>query len=129
MRLEYLASGSPDCPLIRLFDFQASEAADLLAAINTLASGSAEQVEVHQLPFVESVGGCRLVLRRQHLDAAIMGGPHENEFECGFTADTWDNVAGLLEPFAAEHSYGYQWLAGSPGYAALLISAHPGGAW
>jgi hypothetical protein len=34
----------------------------------------------------------------------------------------WDNVAGLIEPF--EHSAGgFQWLAGVPGEAALLLSA------
>jgi len=128
MRLEYLASGSPDCPLIRLYDFQPSEAAGLLAAINTLISTAAQRVEVDRLPFVEAAGGCRLVFTRQHWDRAIVSGPSHNEFECGFTAATWDNVAGLVEPFA-EGVGGFQWLAGAPGDAALLISASPRGEW
>jgi hypothetical protein len=128
MRLEYLASGSPDCPLIRLYDFQPSEAADLLAAINMLASAAAERLEVDQLPYVESVGGCRLVFARQHRDRAIIRCPTPNEFECDFTAATWDNVSGLLEPFA-QGSGGFQWLAGVPGDVALLISASRGGEW
>jgi len=66
MRLECLTSGSPECPLVRLYDFQPHEAADLLTAINSLASAAAERIEVHDLPFVESVGGCRLVFTRQH---------------------------------------------------------------
>lgn len=128
MRLEYLASGSPDCPLIRLYDFQPSEAAELLAAINALASGAAQRVEVDRLSCVEATGGCRLVFTRQHRDRAIVSGASHHEFECGFTAATWNNVAGLVEPFA-EGGGGFQWLAGAPGDAALLISASPGGEW
>lgn len=69
------------------------------------------------------------MLTRRHHDAAIIRGPQGNEFECGFTPDTWDNVAGLLEPFAAGNADGYQWLAQSHGDAALMISAYPGGGW
>lgn len=128
MRLEYLAGGSPDCPLVRLYDFRPSEAAALLAAIATLASSAAERIEVHQLPFVESVGGCRLALTRCLRDTAVVRGPHPSEFECGFTAGTWDNVAGLVEPFSRGGG-GSQWLAGAPGEAALLLSATDDGEW
>ena len=128
MRLEYLASGSPDCPLIRLYDFQPSEAAELLAAIKTLASTAVQRVDVDRLPFVKAAGGCRLVFTRQQRDRAIVSRPSRNEFECGFTAATWDNVAGLVEPFA-KGDRGFQWLAGVPGDAALLISASSGGEW
>lgn len=128
MRLEYLTSGSPDCPLIRLYDFPPSEAAALLGAIKMLAFGSTERVEVHRLPFIVSVGGCRLMFTRQHRDRAIVSSPLENEFGCGFTAATWDNVAGLVERFA-EGAGGFQWLAGAPGDYALLVSASPGGEW
>lgn len=128
MRLEYLASGAPDCPLVRLYDFKPSEAAALLAAVNMLASAAAWRVEVDRLPFVKAAGGCRLVFARQDRDRAIVAGPIQNEFECGFTAATWDNVAGLLEPFA-QGAGGVEWLAAAPGDAALLISASPGGVW
>lgn len=128
MRLEYLASGSPDCPLIRLYDFQPSEAAALLAAIGTLAASSAERIEVHQLPFAESVGGCELALTRRIRDIAVVRGSLHNQFECGFTAETWDNVAGLLEPFS-QGAGGFQWLAGAPGETALLLSASATGEW
>ena len=127
MKLEYLASGSPDCPLIRLYDFHPSEAADLLAVINTLAFAAAARVEVDQLAFVEPVGGCRLVFTRR-LQDRVVHGPQESELECGVTAATWDNVAGLLEPFA-KGAGGFQWLARAHGDAALLISASAGGEW
>ena len=120
MKPEYLAEGSPDCPLLRLHNFSPPEAEQLLAAVSRLASGAAERVEVHQLPFVEPVGGCRLALVRWPWDQAVLRvGP--SAFQCGLTAGTWDNVAGLIEPFA-ENAGGFQWLAGSPGEASLLLS-------
>jgi hypothetical protein len=120
MRLEYLPDGSPDCPLIRLFDFTPADAARLRAAIADLACGRAERVAIHDLPGVVPVGGCELVLLRRSWDQAVVRvGP--SAFECRFTAGTWDNVAGLVEPFAAGCT-GYQWVAGSPGEASLLLS-------
>ena len=121
MRLEYLPDGSPDCPLIRLYDFRPDEAARLGAAVADLAAGRSERVAVHELPGVAPIGGCQLVLRVGPRDAAVVQvGPAA--FECRFTAGTWDNVAGLIEPFA-ESASGYQWLAGSPGEVAVLLSA------
>jgi hypothetical protein len=127
MKLEYLADGSPDCPLLRLYDFSAAEAVHLRAALIGLASGTAERVEVHQLPFIESVGGCRLSLVRKSWDQAVLKvGP--SAFECAFTAGTWDNIAGLVEPFT-ESAGGFQWLTGIPAEAALLLSASASGQW
>jgi len=122
MKLEDLAAGSPDCPLIRLYDFTPAEAYQLHAAVSGLASDATERVEVDRLPFVEPVGGCRLALVRRSWDQAVVSGAGPAEFECGFTAGTWDNIAGLMEPFAARAG-GFQWLAGRPGEAALLLSS------
>ncbi len=124
MKLEYLADGAPDCPLIRLYDFAAAEAAQLAATVGGLASGSVDRVETHRLPFVEPIDGCQLTLVRRSWDqAAIRVGM--SAFECGFTADTWGNVAGLIEPFA-KGADGFQWLGGSPGEAVVLFSASGG---
>ena len=128
MKLEYVANGSPDCPLIRLYDFDPAEARQFLASVTTLASGMAERIEVHNLPFVESLGGCRLSLVRRSWDQAMLRMPRPSEFECGFTAGTWNNVAGLVTPFA-EGASGFQWLARVPGEVALLLSASATGQW
>ena len=120
MRLEYLPDGSPDFPLVRLFDFTPAEAAALGAAVADLAAGRVERVAVHEMPGVAAIGGCELVLRvRDWGQAVVRVGP--TALECGFTAGTWDNVSGLIEPFAADAG-GYQWLAGVPGEASLLLS-------
>jgi len=126
MKLEFLPAGSADCPLIRLFDFRPSEAAELLAALTRLASGAAERVAVHELPGVEAVGGCRLTLCVRPWDQAVVTKGLPADFECGFTRGTWDNVAPLVAPFASD-SEGFQLLAGVPGEASLLLS--PSGQW
>lgn len=120
MKLEYLADGSADCPPLRLYDFTPAEARQLLGAVAALASEAAESVEVHRLPFVAPIGDCRLTLARRPRDQAVMR-VGRSAFECRFTAGTWDNVAGLVEPFV-EGTRGFQWLAGSPGEASLLLS-------
>jgi hypothetical protein len=121
MTLDFLADGSRDCPLLRLYGFVPAEARQLRAAVAGLAAGTSERVEVHRLPFVEAADGCRLTLIVQGWDGAVVrrGGPAE--FACGFTAGTWDNVAALIEPFEQEAN-GFQWLAGVPGEAQLLLS-------
>jgi hypothetical protein len=125
VKLEYLPDGSPDCPLIRLYDFRPDEAGRLAAAIADLAAERAERVAVHGLSGVQMVGGYELVLRVGRRDAGMLRvGPAA--FECRFTPGTWDNVAGLVEPFAAGAD-GYQWLARAPGEASLLLS--PSGQW
>jgi len=120
MTLDYLYDGSTGYRLLRLYDFTPAEAGRLLATVAALRSEAVERVEVHRLPFVAALGNCRLTLVRRAWDQAVVRvGP--SAFECGFTAGTWDNVAGLGEPFAAGAA-GFQWLAESPGEAALLIS-------
>lgn len=125
MKLDYRGEGSSDRPLLRLYDFTPAEAKQLLASIVGLATGSAERIEVHRLPFVEPIDGCRLSLVRRPWDQAVMRvGP--SAFECRFTSATWSNVMGLIEPFA-DSAGGFQWLAASPGEAAVLLS--PSGEW
>ncbi|HLN33153.1 MAG TPA: hypothetical protein VK395_35815 [Gemmataceae bacterium] len=117
-----MPTGSPDCPLVRLYDFTLPEASQLLLAILELANGTSARVAVHELPGVQPVGACQLFLCQRRWDQAMVRTCAPATFECGFTIETWDNVAGLVEPFAQDSS-GFQWLAQVPGEAALLLSA------
>jgi hypothetical protein len=120
MKLEYLADGSPDCPLLRLCNFTRTEARQFLASVARLASGAADRIEVHGLAFVEPVDECWLSLARWSWDQAVVR-VGSSAFECRFTLGTWDNVVGLIEPFA-QGAGGSQWLAGLPGETAMLLS-------
>ena len=119
MKLEYLANGSPDCPLIRLYDFTANDAQQLHVALLTLASGSAREVSLTNFLRVELVGGCHLTLLVDKRDKGIVFKASPTDFECAFTETTWDDVAWWVEPFIHDRS-GYQWLA--YGDINLLIS-------
>jgi hypothetical protein len=104
-----------------MFQFTVAEIDQLLAIVMSLASGHADQVEVHHLPFVTTIGGCCMTFRVSAWDQAIVRTSKPLDFECRFTTGTWDNIAGLMEPFV-QGANGFQWLAGPPGEAALLLS-------
>ena len=120
MQLDFLPHGSPDCPLIRLFDFTPNEARQLEELVSDLATGRVRSVALHELNWLIAAGEIELTFRTQGWDQDIIKiGP--NAFECGLTTVTWENVAGLIEPFT-ESSDGCQWLSSGPGEAKLLFS-------
>jgi hypothetical protein len=123
MKLEYLQEGSSDCPLIRLYDFTIAEATQLHNIIKQLAAGHNQWIEIHNLPWVKVIDNCQLTLIIQNWDQAIVRqkDTDKNDFACGFTTGTWYNIEGLVEPFTTGGG-GFQWLAGIPGEAALLMS-------
>jgi hypothetical protein len=125
MKLDYLHDAGDRRSIVRLYDFTTDEALQFMKAIEALASEAEQQICVHSLPGISAVDGCKLSLVRKFWDQGILKtGP--TEFECGFTSGTWDNIAGLIKPFA-DAADGHQFLSGSPGEAELLFS--PSGNW
>lgn len=125
MKLEYLPEGSPECPLIRLYDFGQSEANQLRELVKSLATGDLENLALHNEPWIEPVGGCSLSLRRGNRNQGIRQS-QTLRFECMLSSDGWSNVEGLLEPFCEHNATGFQWLTNG-GRVALVIS--PDGQW
>ena len=125
MKLEYLPGGSPECPLIRLYDFGQSEAKQLRKLVESLATGGRENVALHNEAWVESVGGCSLNLRRANRNQGIRQS-RTLRFECLLSPGGWSNVEGLLEPFCESETTGFQWLT-YVGKVSLLISRN--GQW
>ena len=123
MKAEYLPYGSPDCPILRLYDFEAAEARDLMALCLSLADGSAQCAD---LP-AEAVNGCRLTLRVGYRNEGLAPTGETGRFECVLTPDEWRGVAELTAPFCEEQEgQCYQWLdESSP--VSLLLS--PTGYW
>lgn len=122
MKLEYLKTGSPDCPLIRLYDFSVGQASKLAAALSELVMGTRDEVAVHELEGVEVIANCQLTLRVGRWDQAVLQTGPPATFTCTLTAGRWEDVLGLMEPFC-QGAGGHQWLIGSPGEAALVLSA------
>jgi hypothetical protein len=63
VKLEYPPQGSPECPLIRLYDFDQPQAKQLSELVKSLAAGDRENVALHNEAWVESVGECCLNLQ------------------------------------------------------------------
>src|SRR5690349_21605845 len=125
MKLEYLAEGSRDCPLVRLYEFNQAEAWTLRNLARSLATAERHSVSLHDEVWAESVGGCRLTFRRGNRNLGVREVDPLN-FECVLTSDGWSNVEGLLDPFCDSHTAGFQWLT-SGGSVSLLFSQN--GQW
>ena len=63
MKLEFVREGSPDCPLLRLYDFESAEARQLQQFVLRLVSKSDESIALHQQPGIQPMAGCELTLR------------------------------------------------------------------
>ncbi len=97
MKLEYLITSSRG-RIISLHDFNTSEAMQLRQVFADLASGAVTSVELHAMPFIESIDDCRITLRAGKRDVGIIA-VSPNAFECTLRPLLWDNNEGLTEPF------------------------------
>jgi hypothetical protein len=121
LTLEFLADGSPDCPLVLLHGKAPHVVRDLAAALGGLARGD---LELETFPGIEAVGGCRVTARVTRRDLGIRQvGP--TAFAWELSTSGWDQVAGLLEPFSEPTSSdGFQWLeAKKPQGISFIISS------
>jgi hypothetical protein len=122
MKLEFLAEGSKECPLIRLYSFDQSAVLQLMNLISALAAGTTTNASLHEQPWIEPLGGCELKLCLGGRDEGVAQiGP--SRFECVLRNEGWDDIAGLLKPFCeSRRADVYQWL-NDRGQISLLISA------
>ena len=124
MKIEYLTNVDrtrPKDSILRIFDFNRSEARLFKEILSKLVDGSAAETDITVLPFVTSVGGCRLILKVGKKDIGIVALPG-NVFECILTRDGWENAADLIGPFCSEKDVsGYQWLYDLDNHIDLLF--------
>lgn len=120
VKLEFLAEGSRDYPLIRLYEFTREEVCKLRGVFNSLASGTVRNVSLEKEPFIEPIGACWLALSvgRNDLGISRRGA---TAFECELTELAWENMVGLTDPLRDSEAKGYQWLT-SAGRISLLLS-------
>lgn len=125
MKLEFLREGSPDCPLIRLYDFSSDEARGLQQVVLQLVRDKDAVVALHAEPGIQPVGQCELYLRQAENPHGIREiGPLK--FEWTYSAGGWLEVAALIQPFCRGDSTGNQWLT-RIGTISVLLS--PDGRW
>jgi hypothetical protein len=123
MKMEFLKDGSPDCPLIRLYEFKPSEAQSLRRIALQLARGRTEKVLLHEDQGILAIGACKLALCRGDKDrGAFETSPLEFQWE--LTGGGWLSVSGLIRPFTRTDSSGFQWL--SDGRRVRILLSHDG---
>lgn len=111
--------------LIRLFDFDKTEAEKLSQAIQQTIIERKEILHLSNLEFIEPVN-CNLTLRLADAGNGITTTDKSN-FICDLTLHQYENMVNLLQPFSLKDSNGYQWLYDVVTPIAFLFS--PGGTW
>src|SRR5215831_8272190 len=98
MKLEFLADGHSNCPLIRLYDFDLADAKRLREAFRCLATGSRQSLPLHQEWWIEPLEDCALELR---IGARNLGVVERapSRFECIATERSWSQMTSLIDPF------------------------------
>jgi hypothetical protein len=125
MKIEFLADGDPDCPLIRLSDYKAGELEQLRTVCFELADRRRNDFAFHDQPWIESVGDCKFVWRGGRQDVGVRLPAVGMPFVLEFSDEGWREVADKLAPFI-DGSDGFNWLA-NEGDVKVLISRY--GAW
>ena len=122
MKLDFLPSGSPDCPLIRIYEFTPKEAYELRRVGLQLARGKETTVRLHEQPNVTAIGECELTLQKGQKDRGVSE-VSSLKFEWILSASGWFQVAGLIRPFSRGVTNGFQWLT-QPGKVQILLSCN-----
>jgi len=129
MKVEYLAninSAHPKESILRVFDFDSTQACKFRDILSKLATGPTSEMDISDLPFVTSIDGCRLILKAGIRDRGLSQ-VSSTDFECTLTKLTWENAEGLVEPFCQGDLSGYQWLYDLDNDIKFLFS--PSGDW
>jgi hypothetical protein len=125
MQMDYLADGSVDCPLLRIFDFTSLEVTTLIVGIEGLADGSVPEI---LLESAHSADAIALVFRLGKRNDGITQ-VSALRFECTGTKERYLDMVGLLEPFVELTNLGtHQWL-NEDSDISLLITTSESGSW
>ena len=118
---QYIADGTIDAPLLLVGDFSAANAAVLIDVFGRLASGQTDSVAVHHLLGWEPRDRLSLeaVAAGQDAGCAFATGS-DFQLRCLLRPRTWDQIVGLLAPFARSRT---------PGHAHQYLSQHVSVTW
>lgn len=131
MKVEFLPSGSIDCPLIRIFGTDPDEHRLFLDAVFQLANRAATSISTDELFDAPCSGNCSLFMNSGEEDRGPVKMAESGAFAWSLTPLGWSEVAELLKHFAAKRTLGsYQWIGGErAGEVSVLISYSDGGWW
>jgi len=110
--------------LIRIYDFDPSEARDLKGAIENSLLKAKGELNFASLDFIEPVN-CNVILRLSDRDEGLRTADN-SRFDCNLTVEAYGDMIALIEPFC-NGAEGYQWLYEVDCPIDFLLS--PGGTW
>ncbi|MFN0189827.1 MAG: hypothetical protein ACKVQV_14085 [Bacteroidia bacterium] len=106
--------------LVRLFDFDKSEAILFRDAIHDSIILKNEELDVSALAFIQS-RNCNLIFVIGEEDEGIFSNRDLN-FICSLTKESYEKMITLLEPFCIKETKGYQYLYDLDSHTDFLFS-------
>ena len=120
MKVEFLAEGAAECPLIRLFDYRAGELERLRIVCSELGDRRRAEFPLHDEPWVEPIAECKFTWRAGARNAGVQFPGSCAAFFLELTGEASRDVSDKLLPFV-DGSDGYNWLT-NEGDVHVLIS-------
>jgi hypothetical protein len=120
MRIEYIADGAADAPLLRIFGFTAVEFTKLVTGFGLLAREPGMSLWIagsETSDVVAATSGKR--------DSGVTCRP-DGTFEWSLTPDSWSDVRDRAAALDSNAQNGFQWLSEAGGVFVLLSQA---GTW
>lgn len=119
MKAELLRRPTPDGDIVRLYDFTSEEVARLRDACCALYTGEIVRFDLHAQPWVINVNGFRLSFGLARYNRGLVE-PPDGSFAWLLKQTWWNNVEGLVAPFVADPSGGFNWIDANGGTGLLL---------
>lgn len=115
MTLEYFEDGDRGLPLLVLHGGDIPERAELYRVFQALAAGTTRLVRLHELPFLNNPGGLTFTAVSSDVDFGVEEDKTNSTFQWKRSLESWDQIAGLMEPFVVEAGGGFQYLNDAEG--------------
>jgi len=120
VRIELIPDGSPDCPLIRLFDYRDNELELLQIACRELANGQRAEFALHEQTWVEPQDGLRFTWKASAQDVGVELPALGDPFVLEFSDEAWREVDDKISRLMPAQT-GFNWLT-NEGEVKVLLS-------
>ncbi len=127
--IEFIPDGSEDAPLLLIYGDDIPSARELFHSIRSLWSDRRSSIAIHDLPGFVGVGDVELYFHLSDKNSGVIQSQERFRFDCYLSADMWEHVEGLLEPFCDRYyrsgEHRYQWIMDS-GEISVIYSTQRG---
>lgn len=127
-KIELIADGSDDCPILLISGTDLETSRELLHKIRALRNRIAGSLLIHDVQGFENCRNPELRLEVSEADLGVQRSATGDGYRCALSYDAWIRVENLLAPFCRRDASatGFQWLDESSDIS-LLFS--PEGGW